>query len=746
VVSRKYIKNYAMITKPLTDLLRGKQSTFVWEAKHQEAYDYVRDALLAGIHLAAPNFDLPFHLQTDASEDGKGAVLYQLPTCAIEDQYPYRGKGLSSIKKLHAPDLMAIITHLSKAFTEAQRLRPPFYLEADSLLWATDKAKFYALSSRFPLYTYSDHMPLQWMKKSEKGPVSKFLVEQLSEVETVHQYIQGELNTIADAASRYPLLGPKRLAPRGLANSVQEVLNRLPTRLREANDIQVHAGTYTSDLKVIVQGWITTNKGSAQTVAPTHKARPVPTDLAILIPRPEDSPVTLALYMVSTIPFAILIPNDLLTEAFAVRIFPGADTIQLKAAFDAAGKIQILSTQMTWVIGNIPEYNRLEMFAQSLRTLAPITGSRIIPTCDSDTFDSPVPTTLEEWIREQKRDPLYENALAAMPDTAFRYGLYLYAPDGAAPRILVPPQTREALVRFTHEQMFHLGEAKVIERLLRSYWWPTIRRDTRRIVQDCPDCEIEKARRNEAHGLFRARPHDVPRSRYAMDFQGQGLALTGENEALGIIDTTTRYVTVIPMKGREASTFMPLFLDRIVFCHGPRATLHCDEAPEFMSNLVKELLQVTETILTTTLAHNARSNGCIEVFWRFWNRCMRLLTDEQYAVWPTFVARIAFAYNTAPHTSLGETAPYELSYGAPPRDVFSAILDNTSNATLIQTPDEEGDRVNAQLFASARCEIVHRSIYPVGEVPRPVCQTGNCRPIELQRSPTHFRDELFIYE
>jgi hypothetical protein len=80
---------------------------------------------------------------------------------------------------------------------------------------------------------------------------------------------------------------------------------------------------------------------------------------------------------------------------------------------------------------------------------------------------------------------------------------------------------------------------------------------------------------------------------------------------------------------------------------------------------------------------------------------MRLLTDEQYAVWPTFVARIEFAYNTAPHASLGGTAPYQLYYGAPPRDVFSAILDNTSNFTLVQTPDEQGDLVNAQLFASA---------------------------------------------
>jgi hypothetical protein len=241
VVSRKYLQHYAVITNPLTDLLKGKQPIWRWESVQQDAYEYVRDALLSGIHLAAPDFSLPFHLKTDASEDGKGAILYQLSHCPIEEKYPY-------CKDKHAPSLMDVIAHLSKAWTDSQRLRPPYYLEADSLLWATDEVKFYALSSPFPLYTYSDHMPLSWMEKSEKGPVSQFLIEQLSELETEHQYIQGHLNSVADAASRYPLLGPKRLTPRGLAHSVQVVLSRLPEYFRGANTIHVHAGTYTSDL------------------------------------------------------------------------------------------------------------------------------------------------------------------------------------------------------------------------------------------------------------------------------------------------------------------------------------------------------------------------------------------------------------------------------------------------------------------------------------------------------------------
>jgi hypothetical protein len=102
---------------------------------------------------------------------------------------------------------MSIIQFLSKSWTDSEKNRPPFYLEADALLWAMDRTKFYSLSSSYPLYTYSDHLPLKWMSKSTKGPVSQFIIENLSEIENIHQYIQGSSNSISDALSRYPMLG-----------------------------------------------------------------------------------------------------------------------------------------------------------------------------------------------------------------------------------------------------------------------------------------------------------------------------------------------------------------------------------------------------------------------------------------------------------------------------------------------------------------------------------------------------------
>jgi hypothetical protein len=200
VVSRKCIRDYAMITKPMTDLLKGKATTFAWGEEQQRAFDAVRDLLLEGVHLSAPDFSLPFHLATDASEDGKGGELYQLPKVPIEQQHPY-------CPKLHAPEMHAVIFFLSKSFSETKRVKPPFYLEGNALLWGTFKSKYYALSSPFPLYTYSDHMPLNWMNKTEKGPISSFIIERLSEIQTVHQYIPGKVNSIADSCSRFPMFG-----------------------------------------------------------------------------------------------------------------------------------------------------------------------------------------------------------------------------------------------------------------------------------------------------------------------------------------------------------------------------------------------------------------------------------------------------------------------------------------------------------------------------------------------------------
>jgi hypothetical protein len=533
VVSRKYLRDYALVSKPLTDLLKGKVTTFRWGPTQQQAFDTIRDKLLEGVHLAAPDFELPFHLATDASEDGKGGELYQLPSVPVKDQYPYNAK-------LHAPENHAVIFFLSKAFDDTQRLRPPFYLEGDSLLWCTLKSKYYAHSSRFPLYTYSDHMPLKWMEKTEKGPISSFILEHLSEMETVHQYIQGKVNTLPDACSRYPMLGPKRLAMRGLANSVAEMLRRLPERLKEARLVHYHAGKQSAELRESLKDWFA-HTGALQSVLPPTKAARASAEFAVFLPRCEVAPVALARYLLSPVPFAMLVPVDLLLYASAPNIFPLAPHEEIAARLAKAGKITILATQMTWVFGNLADCTSVEIFSASLRTPAPITALNPLNAPDvSDDIDGALPRTIEAWIGAQKADTNFEALLDTIDNKAVRDGLWIHAPPLQTPTIIVPQTCQEALIRDTHTRMFHLNHAKVHAMLRRAYFWPDLKRDTKSVLTDCPDCELTKARQHTAHALFHATPIHAPRSRWCMDFQGQGTALTGETEVLALIDPTSR--------------------------------------------------------------------------------------------------------------------------------------------------------------------------------------------------------------
>jgi hypothetical protein len=242
---------------------------------------------------------------------------------------------------------------------------------------------------------------------------------------------------------------------------------------------------------------------------------------------------------------------------------------------------------MTWVFGNLLKCRPAEIFAAQLQTPAPITGFRyLVMTAtagvepDLEVVESLVPRTLEAWVYAQQKDEHFEALLQEIDDRATRQDLWIRAPATEHSTIIVPLTCQELLVRDTHQRMFHLSHAKVFAML---HFWPTLKRDVWKWLADCPECELNKARQNTAHGLFSAHPSHAPRAKWCMDFQGQGTALTGETEALALIDPISRYVVIIPLMDREAATWIQPFLDRVVFTFGPPDVLHSDAAPEFLS-------------------------------------------------------------------------------------------------------------------------------------------------------------------
>jgi hypothetical protein len=73
----KFIKNFAKIAAPLTNLLKKSIITYEWEVACDEAFETLRGILVKALVLKLLDFDKDFKIHSDASDFIIGRVLMQ---------------------------------------------------------------------------------------------------------------------------------------------------------------------------------------------------------------------------------------------------------------------------------------------------------------------------------------------------------------------------------------------------------------------------------------------------------------------------------------------------------------------------------------------------------------------------------------------------------------------------------------------------------------------------------------------
>ena len=187
---RRFIKDFAKIARPLNDMLIGhsnnkkgksktKKTPFIWNDRHQHAFETLKDKLLSPPILAYADYRIPFKVHTDACGTGLGAVLYQ-----------------------YQDGLDRVVAYASRSLKTSERNYPAHKLEFLALKWAiTEKFHDYLYGAEFEVVT--DNNPLTYVFTTAKLDATgqRWLAE-LSNYNCKISYRSGKKNADADGLSR----------------------------------------------------------------------------------------------------------------------------------------------------------------------------------------------------------------------------------------------------------------------------------------------------------------------------------------------------------------------------------------------------------------------------------------------------------------------------------------------------------------------------------------------------------------
>lgn len=176
---RKFIKNYAHIARPLTNLLR-KDAVFQMGAAELQAFQELKNALTREPVLKLYDRDAKTELHTDASKEGFGATLLQWENGQLHPVFFW-----------------------SKKSTEAESQRHSYILEAKAVYLAVKQFRHYLLGCAFKLVTDCVAFKQTLNKKDIPREVVQWVIY-LQDFEFQVEYRPGEKLKHVDCLSRYP--------------------------------------------------------------------------------------------------------------------------------------------------------------------------------------------------------------------------------------------------------------------------------------------------------------------------------------------------------------------------------------------------------------------------------------------------------------------------------------------------------------------------------------------------------------
>lgn len=234
------------------------------------------------------------------------------------------------------------------------------------------------------------------------------------------------------------------------------------------------------------------------------------------------------------------------------------------------------------------------------------------------------------------------------------------------PKTITDKTVQNTIVeKFHNDPVFggHCGQDRLFSKIREQYFWPGMRKDIKRYVSSCLDCQSNKHQKNPKPESTIVPTPAMPFDSVVIDIRGPLPRSINDNVyALTIQCELTKFLIISPLPNKEALTVAKAIMDDFVMIHGPMRVVKSDNAKEFVNNIFESLTQLMAAQHSLSTPYHPQSVGVVERNHRVLNEYLRMYTDVTGANWDIYAKFFALSWNIAPLTHQGNYTPFELVY------------------------------------------------------------------------------------
>lgn len=295
--------------------------------------------------------------------------------------------------------------------------------------------------------------------------------------------------------------------------------------------------------------------------------------------------------------------------------------------------------------------------------------------------DDPFIASLRHFVitKELPNDPTLRNIIKRFGPSCFLENNLVYrhlARQGQLGRnvLVAPGHLHAALLAEAHGSIYggHKGEFKTAERLLESFWWPSLYSDTAQFVKSCSTC-IRNAPRSK-HSSTYLEPFEANEifARIHIDLYGPLSTDDGKNFILVAVCSASKYAIFVPLENKTPEQVAQALFDHWFTKFGIPRILVSDSGTEFKNKLLKALcneLNIDQRFISVQMP---RVNGQAEQQMKGLTKYLKAFTQERPLDWKSHLSALQWSYNTSVNKAT-KASPFSLLYGLDARSPINNL-------------------------------------------------------------------------